>query len=67
MFVFFLVPELKGRSWFEIQWLYTHRIAPRKMGGYKIPDTEYPTGPLPDDAASGMQEEKAVEERLEHC
>ena len=34
---FFFVPELKGRTFREIDIMFFDRIPPRKMGGHQIP------------------------------
>jgi MFS family permease len=34
---YFFVPELKGRSFSEIDWLFQNHIKPRHMAGYEIP------------------------------
>ena len=33
------VPELKGRTFAEIDWLFQNDVSPRRMGGYDIPRT----------------------------
>jgi hypothetical protein len=37
---FFYVPELKGRTFNEIDTIFSNRIAPRKMGSYVVDQRE---------------------------
>ncbi|KAL6245954.1 hypothetical protein RBB50_007107 [Rhinocladiella similis] len=38
---YFYVPELKGRTFQEIDYLFHHRVPPRKMGSYDLDEVEY--------------------------
>lgn len=40
MFVYLLVPELKGKSLNEVNWLYANNVRPRKMGKHIVPVLE---------------------------
>lgn len=43
MFVYFLVPELKGKSLNEVNWMYANNVEPRKMGAHVVPVLEEDT------------------------
>jgi len=49
VFVFFLVPELKGRPLPEIDWLFNHHVPIRAMKGYEVPNGTESQGGLSDD------------------
>lgn len=49
VFVFFLVPELKGRPLPEIDWLFNHHVPVRAMKGYEVPSGTESQGGLSDD------------------
>ena len=49
VFVFFLVPELKGRPLPEIDWLFNHHVPVRAMKGYEVPTGTESQGGLSDD------------------
>lgn len=38
VWAYFYVPELKDRTFQEIDWLFHHKVPPRKMGGFEIDD-----------------------------
>jgi hypothetical protein len=38
---FFYIPELKGRTFNEIDEMFEKRVPPRKMGSYTLGDTYY--------------------------
>jgi hypothetical protein len=35
---YFYIPELKGRTFQEIDYLFQHKVSPRKMGSFEIED-----------------------------
>ena len=37
---FFYVPELKGRTFSEIDTMFFNRVKPRKMGNYRVDQRE---------------------------
>ncbi|KAK7899976.1 hypothetical protein LTR67_003722 [Exophiala xenobiotica] len=37
---YFYIPELKGRTFQEIDYLFHHRVPPRKMGGYNLDEVD---------------------------
>ncbi|KAH7139986.1 general substrate transporter [Dactylonectria estremocensis] len=39
---FFYIPELRGRTYSEIDAMFTHRVPPRQMGTYKFEDDASP-------------------------
>lgn len=57
VFVYFLVPELKNKPIYDINWLFVNRIPPRKMKHYAVPQPQT----TPDDT-----EEKGSDVQLEH-
>ncbi|GHJ86333.1 hypothetical protein NliqN6_2735 [Naganishia liquefaciens] len=70
IFLYFFLPECKGRTMEQVDWLYEHKIPIRQMGSYSVPeianDRSTPIEPKGGNASDDVFSEKNEIENIEN-